>query len=73
MNWCPGPKSQLQILINCAAECPETQILKKRLRKTEASKMSEELVDSQFSSNVLAYHYMIKEFFEDLTIAIHWI
>ena len=57
------PNSPLQILINCAAECPESQILKKRLRKTEASKISEELVDAQFSSNVLAYHYMIKEFF----------
>ena len=50
------PKSPLKILVNCAAECPENQVLKKRLRnitnkrssEVDASELSEELVDSQF-------------------------
>ena len=72
------PKSPLKILINCAAECPENQVLRKRLRKptnvppstfeAKASEVSEELVDAQFSSNVLAYHFMIREFVNNQNI-----
>ena len=62
------PKYPIKILINCAAECPNNQILKKRLRKksNDLPDSSEELVDAQFSSNVLAYHFMIKTFFQNM-------
>jgi len=72
------PKSPLKVLVNCAAECPKNQVLRKRLRKpmngpsstveAKASEVSEELVDAQFSSNVLAYHFMIKEFVKNQII-----
>ena len=62
------PNAPVKILINCAAECPETQVLKKHFRKTvdaKDQKIYEDSVDAQFSSNVLAYHFMIKEFVQN--------
>ena len=69
--------SPVKILINCASECPSNQVFRKRLRKrlprsnqtdSKEEEIVEEQVDAQFSSNVLAYHFMIKAFFQDTNI-----
>jgi retinol dehydrogenase-12 len=49
------------ILVNNAAECPIRQELVTR-PQTDGSSITETPVDSQFASNVLGYHFMLKSF-----------
>ena len=57
-----GDEFLIGILVNDAAECPGQQKFVQRPQRQENGQVKIVDVDSQFASNVLGYHFMIKVF-----------
>lgn len=57
-----GDSFRVNCLVNCAAECPQSQTLVEH-KTTDGST---ETLDKQFATNVLGYHFMMKVFQDHL-------